>query len=142
MIYLAQTDTTAGFLSQNLEQLNRIKGREISRPCVICVASFKQLARFTRAPQKHKNLIRRARKTTFIYPNNRAIRVVKDHPHAQFLAGLGWAYSTSANRHKCGFNLDFATKMADIIIGDPASLFEAPPSSLIKLSVSRIKKIR
>ncbi|EAJ5491563.1 Sua5 YciO YrdC YwlC family protein, partial [Campylobacter jejuni] len=27
MIYLAQTDTTVGFLSKNLEEINALKGR-------------------------------------------------------------------------------------------------------------------
>ncbi|PVW97928.1 Sua5 YciO YrdC YwlC family protein, partial [Campylobacter jejuni] len=28
MIYLAQTDTTVGFLSKNLEEINALKGRD------------------------------------------------------------------------------------------------------------------
>ena len=78
MIYLAQTDTTAGFLSKDLKKLNSIKNRPLNQPCLICVSKFKNLQNFSRVPKKYKNLIRRSKKTTFIYPNLKAIRVVKD----------------------------------------------------------------
>ena len=83
MIYLAQTDTTVGFLSQDLKKLNAIKNRPLNQPCLICVSKFRNLQNFSRIPKKYKNLIRRSKKTTFIYPNSQAIRVVKDHPHTK-----------------------------------------------------------
>lgn len=140
MIYLAQTDTTAGFLSQNLEELNRLKNRPLNQPCLICISKFKMLKNFTRVPCKFKNLVRRAKKTTFIYPNSKAIRVVKDCDHAKFLDEIGWVYSSSANIHGQKFDLEFAKNSADVILdGD---FKELPPSKIYKLSITNLLKIR
>lgn len=140
MIYLAQTDTTAGFLSQNLEELNRLKNRPLNQPCLICVSKFEMLKNFTRVPCKFKNLVRRAKKTTFIYPNSKAIRVVKDCDHAKFLDEIGWVYSSSANIHGQKFDLEFAKNSADVILdGD---FKELPPSKIYKLSTTNLLKIR
>ena len=78
MIYLAQTDTTAGFLSKNLEEINALKGRAKDQPCLITSAKFDELKKIVRVPNQFKNWVRRAKKTTFIYPNNQAVRIVKD----------------------------------------------------------------
>ncbi|RAZ25041.1 Sua5/YciO/YrdC/YwlC family protein [Campylobacter hyointestinalis] len=140
MIYLAQTDTTAGFLSQNLEELNRLKNRPLNQPCLICVSKFEMLKNFTRVPCKFKNLVRRAKKTTFIYLNSKAIRVVKDCDHAKFLDEIGWVYSSSANIHGQKFDLEFAKNSADVILdGD---FKELPPSKIYKLSTTNLLKIR
>mgnify|MGYP003417592043 FL=1 len=140
MIYLAQTDTTAGFLSKDLKKLNAIKNRPLNQPCLICVSKFKNLQNFSRVPKKYKNLIRRSKKTTFIYPNLKAIRVVKDHPHTKLLDKLGWAYSTSANPHKKAFDIEFAVANADIIID--TKFTPAQASKIYKISKTNIKKIR
>lgn len=140
MIYLAQTDTTVGFLSQDLKRLNTIKNRPLNQPCLICVSKFSALKELSRAPKKYKNLIRRSKKTTFIYPNSQAIRVVKDHPHTKLLDKLGWAYSTSANPHKKAFDIEFAVANADIIID--TKFTPAQASKIYKISKTNIKKIR
>ncbi len=140
MIYLAQTDTTAGFLSQDLVALNNLKGRAKNQPCIIAVASFAALKNFARVPAKYRALVRRARKTTFIYSNLKSVRVVKDHPHALFLARLGWAYSTSANAHGKDFDEDFARANADEIVDE--KLFAGRPSRIFRLSRTAIKKVR
>jgi len=70
MIFLAQTDTTAGFLSKDFRELNRAKRREQDQPCVLATAKFSELKNFVRVPQKFKNFVRRAKKTTFIYANS------------------------------------------------------------------------
>ena len=70
MIFLAQTDTTAGFLSKDYKELNRAKRREEDQPCVLATAKFSELKNFVRVPQKFKNFVRRAKKTTFIYANS------------------------------------------------------------------------
>lgn len=140
MIYLAQTDTTAGFLSKDLKELNSIKNRPLNQPCLICVSKFKNLQNFSRVPKKYKNLIRRTKKTTFIYPNSQAIRVVRDHPHAKLLDKLGWVYSTSANPHKKGFDIEFAVANADIIID--TKFTPAPASKIYKISKTNIRRIR
>ena len=52
MIYLVQTDTTAGFLSKNLHEINHIKNRDLNQPCLITTASFNELLNFPRVPKK------------------------------------------------------------------------------------------
>ena len=59
MIYLVQTDTTAGFLSKNLHEINHIKNRDLNQPCFITTASFNELLNF---PRVLKNLARKTRK--------------------------------------------------------------------------------
>ncbi|MDR2342471.1 MAG: Sua5 YciO YrdC YwlC family protein, partial [Campylobacteraceae bacterium] len=34
MIYLAQTDTTVGFLSKDIKVLNALKKRPLDKPCI------------------------------------------------------------------------------------------------------------
>ncbi|ALV23945.1 threonylcarbamoyl-AMP synthase TsaC [Campylobacter iguaniorum] len=140
MIYLAQTDTTAGFLSQSLLEINLAKGRRSDQPCLICVSKFKNLAKFTRIPTKFKNLVRRSSKTTFIYPNKQALRVVKNHPHSQFLDDIIWAYSSSANAHGKGFDIEFAKAKADVIIDE--EFHQSSPSKIYKISRTKLRKIR
>lgn len=140
MIYLAQTDTTAGFLSKDLKKLNSIKNRPLNQPCLICVSKFKNLQNFSRIPKKYKNLIRRSKKTTFIYPNLKAIRVVKDHPHTKLLDKLEWVYSTSANLHKKEFDIEFAKGKADVIVD--YKFTPAPASKIYKISKTNIRRIR
>lgn len=140
MIYLAQTDTTAGFLSQDLGELNRLKGRPENQPCIIATASFSKLKNFARPPAKYRVFVRRARKTTFIYSNFKSVRVVKDCAHALFLSRLGWAYSTSANAHGKDFDEEFARANADEVIDE--KLFAGKPSRIFKLSRTAIKKVR
>ena len=66
--------------------------------------------------------------------------MVRDHPHAKLLDKLGWAYSTSANPHKKGFDIEFAVANADIIID--TKFTPAPASKIYKISKTNIKKIR
>lgn len=140
MIYLAQTDTTAGFLSKNLQELNKIKNRDENQPCLITISKFMELNKLVRVPCKFKNLVRRAKKTTFLYPNKKAFRVVKNCPHSDFLDKHGWMYSTSANLHGKKFDLDFAKKVSDVVIDN--EFFENSPSKIYKISNTNIKKIR
>lgn len=143
MIYLAQSDTTAGLLSQDKARLNALKGRAKDKPCVITVASLCVLKGFARAPKAHKALVRRAKKTSFIYPNGLCLRCVKDARHAKFLASFegGWAYSTSANKHGKDFDINWAKSVADKVF-DEDVLKENPPSKIYKLSKTKVKNIR
>ncbi|MCH5337068.1 MAG: Sua5 YciO YrdC YwlC family protein [Campylobacter sp.] len=140
MIYLAQTDTTAGFLSKDLKALNALKNRPQNMPCLITTAKFCELKKLTRVPNSFKNLIRRAKKTTFIYPNSKAVRVVKGHEHSEFLSQFSWLYSTSANIHGQKFDENWAIKKADKIIGN--QFFEGKASNIYKISRLKRKKIR
>ncbi len=141
-IYLAQTDTTAGFLSQNESGLKKVKRRPCYKPFLMEVASLSELKQFTRVPKKFKKVVRRAKKTTFIYPNKKALRVVKDEEHLKFLRKFGWMYSTSANVSGQGFDIGFAKRAADIVVEDRRGLWEGPPSSLLKVGRKKIKRVR
>lgn len=140
MIYLAQTDTTVGFLSKNLEEINALKGRNKNQPCLITTAKFSELKSLARVSNLFKNYVRRAKKTTFIYANKKAIRVVKDCKHAEFLKKNGYFYSSSANQHGCKFDEEWARSVADIILDE--NFFENIPSKILKLSKNKIIKIR
>lgn len=140
MIFLAQTDTTAGFLSKNPQELNKIKNRPLNTPCIITLSKLKELKTFTRVPKNYKNFVRRAKKTTILYKNLQAIRVIKDCKHSEFLDKNGFMYSTSANLHNEKFNLEFAKNMADCIVDN--DFFENKPSVILKISNKKIKKIR
>ena len=71
MLYLAQTDTTAGFLSKDEREINKAKGRALQTPCILTMSSLKELVSLVRVPKAHKNLVRKAKKTSFIYKNAR-----------------------------------------------------------------------
>ena len=141
-IYLVQTDTTVGFLSQNAKKLAFVKKRDYKKPFLISVDSFLTLKNFVRAPKKYKKWIRRAKKTTFIYPNKKALRVVCEKNHKEFIKKFGWMYSTSANEANKNFDEAFARKSADIIVEDERGFFEGKPSSLIKIGKKKAKKLR
>ncbi|ECL2788655.1 Sua5 YciO YrdC YwlC family protein [Campylobacter coli] len=140
MIYLAQTDTTVGFLSKNLEEINALKGRDKNRPCLITSAKFCELKSLARIPKSFKNLVRRSKKTTFIYPNNQAIRIVKECKHANFLSKNGYFYSSSANKHGKEFDEEWARSVADVVVDE--IFVENTPSKIIKLHRKKLKKIR
>ena len=139
-IYLTQTDTTVGFLSQNKEKLNKIKNRPLNQKVLREVDSLDTLKKFVRVPNKFKKYVRRAKKTTFIYPNGESFRVVKDKKHLEFLKKFKWMYSTSANLTGKSFDEDWAKNIADIIVGK--DFFEGKPSTIYKLSKTKIKKVR
>ncbi|MDR3177602.1 MAG: Sua5 YciO YrdC YwlC family protein, partial [Campylobacteraceae bacterium] len=128
------------FLSKSKELLNSIKKRPLDKPCILCAASFKEL--LPRVSNKHKNLVRRAKKTTFILSNGFSFRVVRDGAHAEFLRKTGWLYSTSANESKKRFDIEFAKSKADVIVEDERGFFEGKPSMILKLGTNRLKKVR
>lgn len=140
-IILTQTDTTVGFLSQDSAALVALKGRDNTKPFLKAVASFKELQNLQRVPLKYRSLVRHARKTTFIIQGN-AYRVINNHPHANLIKLYGWLYSTSANESTKGYDENFCRSGADIIIEDANGFFSSNPSSLIKLTCSKHKKLR
>ena len=142
LVYLAQTETTAGFLSQNAEALSRIKNRPSGKSFLISVDSLSTLRSFTRVSKNHKNHVRRANKTTFAYPCGLAIRVVKDEEHLQFLRKFKWSYSTSSNPSGKVFDEVYALEKADIILFTCKGFFESKPSSILKLGKRKMRKLR
>ncbi|MCR6572615.1 Sua5 YciO YrdC YwlC family protein [Campylobacter insulaenigrae] len=140
MIYLAQTDTTAGFLSKDLKALNKLKKRQLNKSCLITTAKFSELQKLTRIPKYFKNTIRKSKKTTFLYSNSKAIRVVKDCAHEEFLKQFDWLYSTSANKHGKKFDEKWARQNADEVIDE--IFFENSASKIFKLRGTRLIKVR
>ena len=144
MLFLAQTDTTAGFLSKDEQEINKAKNRALNTPCILTTAYFSELLGFVRVPKAHKNLVRKAKKTSFIYPNSKACRVVNWSKHAEFLRKFGYFFSSSANLHGKAFDATLARKITLQNGGETVDeiLFEGKPSTLIKLSRDKKKKIR
>jgi len=141
-VYLIQTDTTVGLVSQNKEALSLIKQRESNKPFIITTSGCKELKKLTRTPKKQRKAIRKAKKTTFIYPHkNLAVRVVHDGFYHDFLKQFGWAYSTSANKAGEKFDLEFAKSVADRAIETTDGFKESTPSKIIKLG-KKMKKLR
>jgi len=139
-VFLTQTDTTIGFVSQNAEKLTAIKQRPPHKHYIKAVNSLQTLKHFTRVPTAHKNTVRRAKKTTFIMPNGLSYRVVKDTHHLLLLNRLTWAYTTSANLSNKDYDEDFAKKVADIVIEPLHQTQQA--SHIFKLGKTTLKRIR
>ena len=141
-VFLVQTDTTVGFLSQDDIHLAQIKEREFHKPFVQVTHSFKVLKKLVRVPNAHKQSVRRSRATTFAYPNNKAIRVVKDEKHAAFIKPFGWFYSTSANERSLSYEQGFAFSKSDIIVQDEKGLYEGTSSKIYRLYKTKQKRLR
>ncbi|WP_309496502.1 Sua5/YciO/YrdC/YwlC family protein [Sulfurovum sp.] len=139
-VFLTQTDTTIGFVSQNADKLTAIKQRPPHKHYIKAVNSLATLKTFTRVPSKHKNRVRRARKTTFIMPNANSYRLIQDKHHLLLLDRLKWVYTTSANLSDHNYDEKFATEMADVIIEPLKENKQA--SNIYKLGKQTIKRIR
>jgi tRNA A37 threonylcarbamoyladenosine synthetase subunit TsaC/SUA5/YrdC len=142
LVYLVQTDTTAGFVSKNRAALARAKGRSPSQPFLICTATFLEQKRHSRTPKAFRKMVRRSRKTTFLYPNGQAIRVVKEGAHHRFLKRFDFLYSTSANRHGAAFDLSYAKSHADVIVEDSSGFSAKEASAILRLGKTKITKLR
>jgi len=134
MIYLTQTDTTVGLLSKNKEELNKIKKRELNKPILKEVDSLSTLKEFVRIPKNFRKIVRRAKKTTFIYPNKDSFRVVKDENHLRFLKKFKWMYSSSANESGKHFDEKFAIQNADVLVMDKRGYFEDISTTTYRLT--------
>ena len=137
---VSDTDTTVGLLSQEAGRLHRAKNRSGRRPYLTALPSLRELKGRARTPREYRNRVRRSRKTTFIFPNRRSFRVVRDPRHLLLLRRLGWAFSTSANPSGAPFDETWARSVADLVVeplGRPGA-----PSRILKLGRARIRKIR
>ncbi|MEA1880614.1 MAG: Sua5 YciO YrdC YwlC family protein [Campylobacterota bacterium] len=140
-VFLTQTDTTIGFVSQNANKLTLIKKRPAYKHYIKAVNSLKTLKTFTRIPSYHKNRVRRAKKTTFIMPNSLSYRVIKDKHHLLLLNRLKWAYTTSANLSSKSYDEVFARDASDIVIEPLSNVKNA--SKIYKLGKKyHLKRIR
>ena len=141
-IILAQTDTTVGFLSQSPTALNLAKHRPINQAVLATFASLQCAKQTHRIPRIHHHFVRQANKISIILSNKKSFRVVKDPLHREFLSYFGGLYSTSANRTKESFSLEFALRVADIIALDSRGLYEDKPSTIYRLSRTRKRRTR
>jgi len=139
-VFLTQTDTTIGFVSQNEERLTQIKQRPPHKHYIKAVNSLETLKKLTRVPSSHKNRVRRSKKTTFIMPDSYSYRVIYDRYHLLLLDRLKWAYSTSANLSNHPYDEDFAKEAADVIITPLNQNSQA--SAIYQISNTTIKRIR
>jgi len=139
-VFLTQTDTTIGFVSQNGDKLTEIKQRPPHKHYIKAVNSLQTLQTFTRIPSKHKNRVRRAKKITFVLPNMHSYRVVQDKHHLLLLNRLKWAYTTSANLSNKPYDETFARELTDVII-EPLHRTEKS-SHIYKLGKNTLKRIR
>ena len=139
-VFLTQTDTTIGFVSQNADRLTEIKQRPPHKHYIKAVNSLHTLKTFTRVPQRHKNRVRRARKTTFVMPNGNSYRIIQDKHHLLLLDRLKWAYTTSANLSNEAYDESFAREMADVIIEPLKKTDQA--SQIYRLGTYSLKRIR
>ncbi len=142
-VYLTQTDTTVGFLSNDSLKLSKIKKRDSEQKILRAVQDFKILQNYTRVPGKFKKKVRNSQKTTFIYPNGDSFRVVaKDDVHQNFLKKFHILYSTSANITQKEFDEDFAVQNSDIVILTKQGFQNTGSSKIYKINNQVIKKIR
>jgi len=142
LVFLVQTDTTVGLLSKEKKRLSLIKQRDIKQPFLKSIATFCELKKETRVPKRFKKFVRRKKKTTFIYPNLKAIRVVQDAPHQSFLKRFGWMYSTSANKTGCEFDFGYIKDRVDIILFEADEFRADSASSIIKIGKKSIRRLR
>ena len=140
LVFLTQTDTTIGFVSQNAEKLTAIKQRPPHKHYIKALPSFKTLKSFARVPKIHKNRVRRSKETTFIMPNGYSYRVVQDKHHLLLLNRLNWAFTTSANLSSEAYDESFAKENTDVIITPLKQKKSA--SDIYKLGKTSLKRIR
>ncbi len=139
-VFLTQTDTTIGFISQDAERLTQIKQRPPHKHYIKALPSLHALKSCTRVPNKYKNRVRKARKTTFIMPNGYSYRIVKNKHHLLLLNRVGWTYTTSANLSGKDYDEQFAQEAADIVIRPLKQKCSA--SDIYKLGKISLKRIR
>jgi len=141
-VYLAQTDTTVGFLSRDADKLDAVKARLPGKQFLRVYADLSTFkAAGGRVPERHKSDVRRAKRRTHIV-GGRAWRIVNDSHHRVFLKPFGWMYSTSANRSGFGFERDYCEARADVIVEDFRGLSEQRPSTIVKLGRYGRRRVR
>ncbi len=143
LVYLVQTDTTIGFLSSDDKKLSAIKQRDSNQKTLQVVDSLDILKTKVRVPNNFKNIVRKSKKTTFIYPNGLSFRVVdKNSHHYKFIKKFKNLYSTSANITKKDFDESFAVEYSDIILYNQFGFSQKQSSTIYKINNTKIKKIR
>lgn len=140
-VFLAQSDTTAGFLSKSKEAIARAKQRPKDKQILVESSSIAFIKANNNIPKALAKAIRRAKKSTFILPNNNAFRVIRDDLHLQFLSPFEALYSSSANLANKPFCYEYAYANADIIVLDKRGIYADTPSTIFKAR-HKLKRIR
>ncbi len=140
-LFLTATDTITGFVSKDKAKLDRAKKRASDKNYITALPSLSALKKRTRVPDMHKNLIRRSRRCTFIMPDKRSWRIIRDKIHLLLIERLGWSYTTSANLSGEEFDGSFAKNVADITIY-PLESPASSPSKIYRLGKKTLKRIR
>ncbi len=141
LLYLTQTDTTIGFVSQDTSKIDQAKKRLPNKHYICVINSLKTLQKFTRVPTKYKNRIRRSKQTTFIMPNGLSFRVAKDSRHNLLLDRVKWLYSSSANLSGAVYNEAYAKEMTEVVVSFPNQV-KGDSSKVYRLSHTNLKVIR
>lgn len=142
LVYLAQTDTTVGFLSQSAKSLTDIKNRPSNKQFI---SSFTDLALLCkRIPKKHKKLVRNSKRISFILPKqNFSFRLIQNSSvHGRFLRKFNFMLSTSANESGGSHDIDFAFNKCDIAVLTEDNFIEKEASKIIILGKRKRVKIR
>ena len=142
MIYLIQTDTILGLVSKDKDELNKAKNSPLSKKLLLNVSSFSKLKNLSRVPNKFKKMVRNSKKTTFIFKNQMAIRVIKSGDYYEFLKKFDFVYSTSANLSKKDIDINWAKQVADVIVYNKIFGISNRASKIFRLQKSKYKKIR
>lgn len=129
-------------MSHSYKDINAIKSRKLNQRVLLETANLNYLKSYTRVPNILKKRLRRQEKVTFILKNKKSFRVVKDQTHLLFLEKFGMLYSSSANLSSKPFCLQWAKKMADILVIDRRGYQEKDASKIYKISEIKLRKIR
>jgi tRNA A37 threonylcarbamoyladenosine synthetase subunit TsaC/SUA5/YrdC len=141
-LYLVQTDTTVGFLSQDRAKLLHVKKRDSDKEFLKVYGSFKSFKNDSnRIANRHKSYVRSSKKTTFI-SKNRASRIVQESQHQNFLKNFDYLFSTSANESGKSYNYDFVKGAAEVIVETKDGFNENRASKMIKLSNKKKVRLR
>lgn len=143
LIYLVQTDTTVGFSSLSDEKLSTAKKRPKSQKVLQTIDSFFNLKEKTRVPKKFRKKVRKAKKSTFIYPNGDSFRYIDGEDNFyDFISKFASLYSTSANLTQNKFDYEYAFLKSDVIVFTKDGFSEKASSSIYKINKTKILKIR
>ena len=137
-IFLTNTDTTIGFLSQCKSALDRAKRRAPNKEYIQALPSFKALQK--RIPKNFRARVRRSKKATYILSKNYSFRINKDTRHNLLLNRLTYTYTSSANQSNKDYEESYAKEQSDIIIYP--LLPPQNPSTIFKINSVSIKKLR
>jgi len=140
LLFLSNTDTATGLLSQSAHRLDSAKLRAPAKHYITILSSYRELNQSTRTPPRFRNLIRRKENTTFIYPNGRSYRVNHCKRHGLLLERLHWLYSTSANQSGKPIDIDYCNGVSDITIYP--LMAQTKSSTILKLNHKTLKRIR